>query len=163
MIEHLDFIVIDAQDAMLGFLVLGVSELDNPDIILNLNFFDVVDVPPGFALVNKVFDDFFVGSLFIEVLDIDEHGEPSGISLALGVGGEEVFSFDKETSILADVNDHIELVFSVGGKEVVFRLVDESDVSAVLVEGGVGSGDLVVSEVGELGEDVSVGVSEGLV
>ncbi len=81
----------------------------------------------------------------------------------MSVGSQEVFSLNVEASIFADVNDHIELIFSVGSKEVFFGLVNEPDVPSVLVKGRVGSSDFVESEVGELGQDVSVGISKGFV
>lgn len=113
--------------------------------------------------IDKVFDDIFPGGLFTEVVDVNEHSQPSGITLTLGVCGKEVFSFDVETSIFADINQDIELVFTSGSEKVVFRLINKSNVSSVLVESGVGSNNFVEPEVGELRQDIGVGISEGLV
>jgi hypothetical protein len=74
MVENLDFIVLNATNAVFVFLVFGVSELDDPNIILYFYFFDVVDIPPVFAFVDKILNDIFVGSFLIEVLDVNKHG-----------------------------------------------------------------------------------------
>lgn len=144
-------------------IVFGVSKLNNVNIILDSDFFSFVEVPPRFVFIDKVFDNIFPGSFFTEVVDIDEHSQPSGITLTLGVGGKEIFSFNVETSIFANINQNIELVFTSRSEEVILRLVDKSNVSSVLVEGGVCSNDFIEPEIGELGQDIGVGISEGLV
>ena len=77
-------------------------------------------VPEGFSEVNKVFGNVFVSLFFIEIINANEHGQPTGFSLALSVGSEEVFSFNVEFSIITNVNKNVKLLLSVWSEEIVF-------------------------------------------
>lgn len=129
---------------------------------VNSNVLDSVSVPKGPMVGNEIFGNQRVGFMVFDVWDPYKQRNPVGFGRAGSIRGFEVLSVDVEFPV-ANVNQDVELLFSVGSEEVVFGLVDESDSPSAFVEDRVGGLDRVKAEVRELGKHVLVGFFENSV
>jgi hypothetical protein len=105
-------------------------------------------------------NDLLVVLGFGDIGGLNKEGDPIVTAVALEAGGEEVVSVDEVVSVGVDEDDDVDLV---AGVDVVCSDagVDQSNYSAGEVEGGVGGGDGVEPEPGELTENVVVSIMEG--
>lgn len=132
------------------------------DIVVNSDIFDSVGIPESPVVCCEKSGNFWVRWVRDDIGNFNKQRNPVILWWSSSAGSFEVFSVDVEFSI-ANVNENVELVLSIWGEEVVFRFVNESDISAVFVKSWVCSLNFVESEISELSKDVLIGLPESSV
>lgn len=132
------------------------------DIVVNSDIFDSVGIPESPVVCCEKSGNFWVRWVRDDIGNFNKQRNPVILWWSSSAGSFEVFSVDVEFSI-ANVNENVELVLSIWGEEVVFRFVNESDVSAVFVKSWVCSLNFVESEISELRKNVLIGSFEGFI